>query len=89
VSRTGKQLSVNGLQQLCIRLEQKSGVHCNPHKFRRFFATWWINQTDANIDVLMEIGGWQSREVLYSHYASYQTAKLVNEHRLCSPLRVS
>jgi integrase/recombinase XerC len=79
-------LTVSGLRQLCDRLENRSGIHANPHMYRRAFASWWLNEGKGDIETLMKIGGWQDRETVFSHYAALKTETLVQAHSRYSPL---
>lgn len=79
-------LTVSGLRRKLTRLERRCGVRANPHKFRRTFATYWLNQDESEIEKLMQIGGWRDRETIFVHYARYQVATLIEAHKKHSPL---
>ena len=79
-------LTVSGLRTLCKRLADRAGLHANPHKFRRAFATFWLNQGAGDLETLMQIGGWQDRETVLRHYATISTDTLIRAHSRYSPL---
>lgn len=79
-------LTVSGLRRKLTRLERRCGIRANPHKFRRTFATYWLNQPDSEIEKLMQVGGWSDRETIFTHYARFQVSTLVEAHRRGSPL---
>jgi integrase len=80
-------LTVSGLRGIFIRLEKECGIHSNPHKFRRSFATSWIENSDGQgIEVLMITGGWEDFRTLKEHYIQFRTPLIVRAARRNSPL---
>jgi len=57
------------------RLEKKTGLRCNPHVFRRSFAT--IQKIlGTNISIIKELGGWESLPMVE---ATYQLLRIAFE----------
>jgi integrase len=79
----GKPLTTSGLRRICDRLERYSEIHANPHKFRRGWAIYWLNNEhgDRDIETLMQIGGWKDRETILRHYAHIEKKTLIRAHR--------
>ena len=63
-TQTGERLLPNGLRQLVSRIGRKAGVTpCNPHKFRRTFATWCL-RNGMNVHDLKALMGHSGLEML-------------------------
>jgi hypothetical protein len=70
-------LTISGLRDIFNRLEKECGIHCNPHKFRRSFATTWLdNSGGEDIEILMIVGGWEDFKTVKEHYAHIKTTLL-------------
>ena len=53
------------------RLGQSTGIHCNPHSFRRGFCVHNVKSGLSN-KVIQSLGGWES-PYMVSHYAASLT----------------
>ena len=58
-----------GIQIMLYRLEERTGLPCNPHTFRRTFA---CNLHRAGLDVehIMRLGGWESLDMVLRYTRS-------------------
>jgi len=67
-----------GIQNTLERLERRTGLKCNPHTFRRTFAS---NLHHAGLDVehIMRLGGWESLDMVLRYTRS---VKFENSLRL-------
>ena len=66
-------LTIIGVQRLMKRLEQVSGVHCNPHRLRHTFAT---RCADADVPMfqLQEALGHKSLDMVRRYYTTSKQA---------------
>ena len=72
------------LGTLFTRLEQRAGVHANPHRFRHTFATWAIENHARELDVHYLLG--HSTSAMVRRYsATYDAAKAADAHASISP----
>jgi integrase len=79
-------ITVAGLRRMCERLEERSGIHNNPHSYRRFFASEWMNNSEGvALDTLGEAGGWKDLRTIKEHYGRYRAATIVRAARRYSP----
>ena len=58
-----------GIQIMLRRLEQKSGLPCNPHTFRRTFASN-LHRAGLDIEHIMRLGGWESLDMVVRYTRS-------------------
>jgi len=77
-TRAGTQMSYATLRDITRRLEERTGIHCNPHKFRRSFATQYAGE--GNLFALQKIGGWESLEMV-RHYANLNPEQVKKDYR--------
>ena len=52
-------LQRRGVQIMLWRLEKKTGLVCNPHTFRRTFASN-LHRQGLDVEHIMRLGGWES-----------------------------
>jgi len=62
-------LERRGIQMMLYRLQERTGLPCNPHTFRRTFAS---NLHRARLDVehIMRLGGWESLDMVLRYTRS-------------------
>jgi len=60
-----------GIQVMLQRLGQVTGIHCNPHSFRRGFCVHNVKSGLSN-KVIQSLGGWETPDMV-SHYAASLT----------------
>ena len=52
------ELDASGIQMMLKRLGKESGIHCNPHSFRRGFAVHQV-KSGLSTRVVQALGGWE------------------------------
>ena len=52
------ELNASGIQMVLKRLGKETGVHCNPHSFRRGFAVHQV-KSGLSTRVVQSLGGWE------------------------------
>lgn len=83
---TGKgRLTSNGAYQIIRKRGERLGIKLHPHMFRHTFADAWLRSGGGEGD-LMEIAGWESRQMLtrYARATRQERARLA--HRDLSPM---
>jgi len=78
-------ITADGISTMLKRLGKATGIHCNPHAFRRGFCVHNVKSGLSN-KVIQSLGGWESPDMV-SHYAQSLTFeealslyKSVNSH---------
>ena len=51
-----------GVQMMLYRLQEKTGLPCNPHTFRRTFASN-LHRAGLDVEHIMRLGGWESLDM--------------------------
>lgn len=75
-------LSPSGIGQMLERRGEQAGVHhVHPHKFRRTMATNW----EGDSLELMDIGGWESLEMVRLYQRARREERAHEAHRRLSP----
>ena len=59
-----------GLKSMLNRLEKKTGIHCNPHAFRRGFTTELRRKGLSELDIA-ELGRWSSTSMVKRYTKAY------------------
>ena len=62
-------LKKRGIQIMLWRLEQKTGLPCNPHTFRMTFASN-LHQAGLDVEHIMRLGGWESLDMVLRYTRS-------------------
>ena len=67
-----------GIVSMLARLEEETGLKCNPHTFRRTFAS---NPHRAGMDIehIMRLGGWSSLDMVVTYTKS---VKFEDSHKI-------
>ncbi len=52
-----------GIQIMLYRLQEKTGLPCNPHTFRRTFASN-LHRVGLDVEHIMRLGGWESLDMV-------------------------
>ena len=58
-----------GVQIMLYRLEKKTGLPCNPHTFRRTFASN-LHRAGLDVEHIMRLGGWESLDMVLRYTRS-------------------
>lgn len=86
LSSTNKGMfTTNGIQQMLKRRANGLGIHVHPHLFRHTFAERWLDAGGTESD-LMEIAGWQSRQMVGRYAAAGRAKRARAAHRHLSPM---
>jgi len=64
-------ITADGISTMLKRLGYVTGIHCNPHSFRRGFCVHNVKSGLSN-KVIQALGGWESPDMV-SHYAASLT----------------
>jgi integrase len=64
-------ITADGISTMLKRLGKATGIHCNPHSFRRGFCVHNVKSGLSN-KVIQSLGGWESPDMV-SHYAASLT----------------
>jgi len=62
-------IDYRGIQCVLKRLEKKTGLKCNPHTFRRTFASN-LHRAGVDIEHIMRLGGWSSLDMVLTYTKS-------------------
>lgn len=62
-------IEYRGIQCMLKRLEKKTGLKCNPHTFRRTFASN-LHRAGMDIEHIMRLGGWSSLDMVLTYTKS-------------------
>lgn len=80
-------LTDDGIYQVLRRRAVRAGLNphrVHPHAFRKFFATWWV-QNGGDTIRLQHLGGWTSPEMLKVYVLLARREELEQAHRQISP----
>ncbi|GAG32072.1 unnamed protein product, partial [marine sediment metagenome] len=58
-----------GIQIMLYRLQEKTGLPCNPHTFRRTFASN-LHRAGLDVEHIMRLGGWESLDMVLRYTRS-------------------
>ncbi len=58
-----------GIQIMLYRLEKRTGLPCNPHTFRRTFASN-LHRNGLDIEHIMRLGGWENLDMVVRYTRS-------------------
>jgi len=62
-------ISYSGIQTTLKRLAKKTGLPCNPHTFRRTFASN-LHRKGLDVEHIMRLGGWESLDMVLRYTRS-------------------
>ncbi len=65
------EITSDGISTMLKRLGKATGIHCNPHSFRRGFCVHNVKSGLSN-KVIQSLGGWETSDMV-SHYAQSLT----------------
>ena len=62
-------LERRGIQIMLYRLRERTGLPCNPHTFRRTFASN-LHRSGLDVEHIMRLGGWESLDMVLRYTRS-------------------
>lgn len=81
----GLPLPYTGLRQITHRLERRSGIHCNPHKWRHSAAIQYL-RSGGRVEMLKAMLGHTTLDMTL-HYARIAGVDLTAAHETADPAR--
>jgi len=69
-----------GIVSVFRRLKQKTGLPCNPHTFRRTFASN-LHRAGLDIEHIMRLGGWESLDMVLRYTRSVKFEESLSLYR--------
>jgi site-specific recombinase XerD len=69
-----------GVQIMLYRLEKRTGLRCNPHTFRRTFASN-LHRAGLDIEHIMRLGGWESLDMVLRYTRSVKFEESLKLYR--------
>lgn len=63
------QMKPSGIATMLRRLEERTGLKCNPHTFRRTFASN-LHRAGLDVEHIMRLGGWESLDMVLRYTRS-------------------
>ena len=73
-------LKRRGVQIMLWRLEKKTGLVCNPHTFRRTFASN-LHRQGLDVEHIMRLGGWESLDMVLRYTRSVKFEESLKLYR--------
>ena len=69
-----------GIQIMLYRLQEKTGLPCNPHTFRRTFASN-LHRAGLDVEHIMRLGGWESLDMVLRYTRSVKFEESLRVYR--------
>jgi len=69
-----------GIQIMLYRLQKKTGLICNPHTFRRTFASC-LHRAGLDVEHIMRLGGWESLDMVLRYTRSVKFEESLRLYR--------
>ena len=73
-------LEPRGVEIMLSRLREQTGLPCNPHTFRRTFASN-LHRAGMDIEHIMRLGGWESLEMVLRYTRSVKFEESLKLYR--------
>jgi len=73
-------LNTWGIISMLRRLEKKTGLPCNPHTFRRTFASS-LHRAGLDVEHIMRLGGWESLDMVLRYTLSVKFEESLSLYR--------
>ena len=80
VSENVRGLRKRGVQIMLYRLQEKTGLPCNPHAFRRTFASN-LHRAGLDVEHVMRLGGWESLDMVLRYTRSVKFEESLRLYR--------
>jgi integrase/recombinase XerC len=69
-----------GVQIMLYRLQERTGLPCNPHTFRRTFASN-LHRAGLDVEHIMRLGGWESLDMVVRYTRSVKWEESLRVYR--------
>ncbi len=76
-------LKKRGIHIMLYRLGQETGLPCNPHTFRRTFASN-LHRAGLDVEHIMRLGGWESLDMVLRYTRSVKFEESLNLYKRLS-----
>lgn len=73
-------LHLRGIQIMLYRLQKMTGLPCNPHTFRRTFASN-LHRAGLDVEHIMRLGGWESLDMVVRYTRSVKFEESLKVYR--------
>jgi integrase len=73
-------LERRGIQIMLYRLQDRTGLPCNPHTFRRTFASN-LHRAGLDVEHIMRLGGWESLDMVVRYTRSVKFEESLRLYR--------
>ena len=73
-------LERRGIQIMLYRLQERTGLPCNPHTFRRTFASN-LHRAGLDVEHIMRLGGWESLDMVLRYTRSVRFEESLKLYR--------
>jgi site-specific recombinase XerD len=73
-------LERRGIQIMLYRLQERTGLSCNPHTFRRTFASN-LHRAGLDVEHIMRLGGWESLDMVLRYTKSVRFEESLRLYR--------
>ena len=73
-------LERRGIQIMLYRLQERTGLNCNPHTFRRTFASN-LHRAGLDVEHIMRLGGWESLDMVLRYTRSVRFEESLRLYR--------
>lgn len=83
--KDGRALTPKAVQQMMVRRGAAVGIRLHTHMLRHGFADAWLRAGGSEGD-LMELGGWQSRQMLTRYAAATRAERAREAYQKLSPM---
>jgi integrase/recombinase XerC len=77
-------LERRGIQIMLYRLQERTGLNCNPHTFRRTFASN-LHRAGLDVEHIMRLGGWESLDMVLRYTRSVRFEESLRMYQNLSP----
>jgi integrase len=77
-------LERRGIQIMLYRLQERTGLNCNPHTFRRTFASN-LHRAGLDVEHIMRLGGWESLDMVVRYTRSVRFEESLRVYKNLSP----
>ena len=73
---------------MLYRLQERTGLNCNPHTFRRTFASN-LHRAGLDVEHIMRLGGWESLDMVLRYIRSVRFEESLRMYKNLSPQMIA